>query len=92
LALGRTWVGHNHAGIQFIQEIGKDGKFAYRSDQSFITGNASVQGDMFCLKSEYLMGRDRCGYVYRKPGGTRAEKNEYVYVGATALMFFSPVR
>jgi TolB-like protein/class 3 adenylate cyclase/cytochrome c-type biogenesis protein CcmH/NrfG len=92
LALGRTWVGHNHAGLQFIQEISADGKFAYRSVQSFITGQASVQGDMFCLKSEYLMGRDRCGYVYRKPGGTRAEKNEYVYVGATALMFFSPVR
>ena len=92
LALGRTWVGHNPAGIQFIQEIGEDGKFAYRSDQSFVTGQASVQGDMLCLKSEYLMGRKRCGYVYRKPGGTPTEKNEYVYVGATALMFFSPVR
>jgi len=92
LALGRTWAGHNPAGIQFIQEIGEDGKFAYRSEQSFVTGQASVQGDMLCLKSEYLMGRKRCGYVYRKPGGTPTEKNEYVYVGATALMFFSPVR
>lgn len=92
LALGRTWVGHSHAGLQFIQEISADGKFAYRSDQSFITGNASVQGDMLCLKSESLMGRERCGYVYQRPKGARAEKNEYVYVGATALMFFSPVR
>jgi len=92
LTLGRTWVGQNPAGIKFIQEIGEDGKFAYRSNQSFITGQASVKGDMLCLKSEYLMGRERCGYVYRTPGGMRAEKNEFVYVGATALMFFSPER
>jgi TolB-like protein/cytochrome c-type biogenesis protein CcmH/NrfG len=93
LALGRTWVGHNPAGIQFIQEIGEDGKFAYRSVQSFVTGQASVQGDMLCLKSAaYLMGRKRCGYVYRNPGGTIEENNEYVYVGITALLFFSPVR
>jgi TolB-like protein/Tfp pilus assembly protein PilF len=92
LLFGWTWIGQNPAGIQFIQEIGEDGKFAYRSVQSFITGQASVREDMLCLKSEHLMGRECCGYVYRKPGGTRAEKNEYVYVGATTLMFFSPVR
>jgi len=93
LALGRTWVGHTSAGLQFMQEIGTDGKVAYRSAQSFITGNASVQGDMLCLKSAAtLMGRKRCGYVYRYPGGTLEEKNEYIYVGVTALMFFSPVR
>jgi adenylate cyclase len=92
LTFGRTWIGHNLAGIKFIQEIGEDGKFAYRSVQSFITGVASVQGDMLCVKSEDLMGRERCGYLYRNPGGTFEEKNEYVYVGVTALMFFSPVR
>jgi hypothetical protein len=46
LALGRTWVGHTGAGMQFIQEISADGKVAYRSAQSFISDNASVQGDM----------------------------------------------
>jgi adenylate cyclase len=93
LALGQTWVGHTSAGLQFIQEIGTDGKVAYRSAQSFITGNASVQGDMLCRKSAAnFMGRKRCGYVYRNPGGTLEEKNEYIYVGVTALMFFSPVR
>ena len=93
LAFGRTWVGHTGAGMQFIQEISADGKVSYRSAQSFSTDNASVQSDMLCLKSAaYLMGRERCGYVYRNPGGTFEEKNEYVYVGVTALMFFSPVR
>jgi adenylate cyclase len=93
LTLGRTWVGHTGAGLQFMQEIGADGKVAYRTTQSFITGNASVQGDMLCLKSAYfLMGRKRCGYVYRNPEGTLEENNAYVYVSSTDLMFFSPVR
>ncbi|MHC4707773.1 MAG: tetratricopeptide repeat protein, partial [Planctomycetota bacterium] len=93
LALGRTWVGHTGAGLQFMQEIGADGKVAYRSTQSFITGNAFVQGDMLCLKSAYfLMGRKRCGYVYRNPEGTLEENNAYVYVSPTDLMFFSPLR
>ena len=92
LAFGRTWTGHTGAGLQFIQEIEADGKVSFRSTQSLITSNASVQGDMLCLKSEHLMGRECCGYVYRKPGGTRAEKNEYVYVAPTYLLFFSPVR
>jgi TolB-like protein/class 3 adenylate cyclase len=93
LALGRTWVGHNQAGLRFIQEMGADGTVAYRSAQSFFTGNASVQGDMLCLKSAaHFMGRKHCGYVYRNPGGTLAENNEYVNVDPLALMFFSPVR
>jgi TolB-like protein/class 3 adenylate cyclase/Flp pilus assembly protein TadD len=93
LTLGRTWVGHTGAGLKFMQEISADGKVAYRSKQSFITGNASVQGDMLCLKSVYfLMGRNRCGYVYRNPGGTLEENNAYVYVSPTDLMFFSPLR
>jgi TolB-like protein/class 3 adenylate cyclase/cytochrome c-type biogenesis protein CcmH/NrfG len=93
LALGRTWVGQTSTGLQFMQQIGADGKVVYRSTQSLITGNASVQGDMLCLKSaHYLMGRKRCGYVYRNPGGTLAENNKYVYVSPTSLLFFSPVR
>jgi adenylate cyclase len=93
LALGRTWVGHTGAGLQFMQEIGADGKVAFRSTQSLVTGNASVQDDMLCLKSAYhLMGRKRCGYVYRNPGGTLEENNAYVYVGPTDLLFFSPLR
>jgi len=93
LALGRTWVGQTGAGLQFMQEIGADGKFAFRSAQSLITGNASVQDDMLCLKSaHFLMGRKRCGYVYRNPGGTLKENNAYVYVSPSDLLFFSPLR
>jgi TolB-like protein/class 3 adenylate cyclase/cytochrome c-type biogenesis protein CcmH/NrfG len=93
LAFGRTWVGHTGTGLQFIQEIGANGKVAFRSTQSLITGNASVNDDMLCLKSVYyLMGRKGCGYVYRNPEGTLEESNAYVYVSPTSLMFFSPMR
>ena len=92
LSFGQTWIGNIHAGSQFIQEIGKDGKVAYRSEQSLVTGTASVEADMLCLKSAYFMGRKRCGYLYRNPKGTLEEKNEYIYVRPTLLMFFSPVR
>jgi TolB-like protein/class 3 adenylate cyclase/cytochrome c-type biogenesis protein CcmH/NrfG len=93
LTLGRTWIGHTSAGLQFIQEIGTDGKFAFRCTRSFFTGNASVQSDMLCRKSAAnLMGRKLCGYVYRNPKGTLEENNAYVYVSPTSLMFFSPVR
>jgi TolB-like protein len=91
-AFGRTWVGNIHAGSQFIQEVGNDGKFAYRSVNSFIIGSASVQDDMLCLKSEYLMGRKGCGYVYRNPNGSFAEKDEYIYVAPTVVMLFSTLQ
>jgi adenylate cyclase len=93
LALGRTWAGNTSTGLQFMQEIGADGKFAYRSEQNFFTGNASVQGDMLCLKSAArLLGRKHCGYAYRNLQGTLEENNAYVYVSPTFLLFFSPVR
>jgi tetratricopeptide (TPR) repeat protein len=92
LSFGRTWIGNIHAGSQFIQEIGKDGKVAFRTTQSLVTGTASVEADMLCLKSAYLMGRKRCGYVYRNSKGTLEENNAYVYVSPTYVMFFSPVR
>jgi adenylate cyclase len=93
LALGRTWVGQTSTGLQFMQQISTDGKVAFRSTQSLLTGDASVQDDMLCLKSALeLMGRKRCGYVYRNPEGTLAENNAYVYVNPTSIMFFSPVR
>ena len=93
LAFSRTWIGHTSTGLQFMQEIGTDGKVAFRSEQSLITGNASVQDDMLCIKSaHYLFDRELCGYVYRNPEGTLEENNAYVYVSPTAVMFFSPVR
>jgi len=93
LAFGRTWAGHTGTGLRFMQEIGADGKMAYRNEQNFFTGNASVQGDMLCLQSAVLLlGRKHCGYVYRNPEGTLEENNAYVYVGTAFLLFFSPVR
>ena len=93
LAFGRTWVGYTGAGLQFMQQIGTDGKLAFRGAQTLITGNASIQEDMLCLKSaNYLMGRKCCGYVYRNPEGTHEENDAYVYVNPTSHWFFSPVR
>jgi adenylate cyclase len=92
LAHGRTWVGHTSRDLNFIQEIGEDWKFAFRSPETLMTGVASVQRDRLCLNSEFvLFSHERCGHVYRNPGGTLENKNAYVYVNPTNLLFFSPV-
>ena len=93
LALGRTWVGHTKIGEQFIQDIGKNGRFAFHSTNSLITGHALVQGDTICLKSELILfNRERCGHVYRNPEGALENNNAYVYVNPTDLLYFSPAR
>jgi len=45
-----------------------------------------------CVISEdLLIGRKFCFPIYRNPGGTRAEKNEYVEADMFDLKYFSVV-
>jgi TolB-like protein/class 3 adenylate cyclase len=90
LAFGRTWRGRTEAGESALLQFSRDGKTAFRTATQIVTGTAFVDGDMLCQQSEnVLLGRPRCGPVYRRthdPG-----EPEYTYVNAFTVFHFSPV-
>jgi adenylate cyclase len=90
LAFGRTWRGRTEAGESALLQFSRDGKTAFRTPTQIVTGTAFVDGDMLCQQSEnVLLGRPRCGPVYRRthdPG-----EPEYTYVNAFTVFHFSPV-
>jgi TolB-like protein/Tfp pilus assembly protein PilF len=90
LAFGRTWQGRTEAGEPALLQFSRDGKTAYRTPTQIVTGTAFVDGDMLCQQSEnVLLGRPRCGPVYRRNHG--AGEPEYTYVNAFTVFHFSPV-
>ncbi len=90
LTFGRTWMGTGDIGGPFVQEISKNGTFAYRDSRTLLTGRLSPEGNKLCQQYEaVLMGRKHCGYVYRNPVGTPAAQNEYIYVSPYASYRFS---
>lgn len=91
ITLGRTWTG-NHAatGVPFIQEVSTNGALAYRSAQSFMTGDVEIEQDKLCQSFQgYLSERKLCGYVYRNPEGAAETRDEYLYVTADSAKYFS---
>jgi adenylate cyclase len=90
LAFGRTWQGRTEAGESALLQFGRDGKTAFRTPTQIVTGTAFVDRDMLCEQSEnVLLGRPRCGPVYRRahdPGGPA-----YTYVNAFTVFHFSLV-
>ena len=92
MVFGRTWAGQINQGAPFFQQFDADGNVVYRSERSFIIGTATVEQDQLCLRFEAnIGGRKDCGYVYRNPEGTAEQQNEYVYVSATGLRYFSVI-
>jgi adenylate cyclase len=90
LIFGRTWNGQDPDGAPFFQEISKDGKVAFRSPVSLLTGTAWVEGGMLCYQfSAVTLSRKSCGYLFRNPSGTHDEQNEYVQVGLLDILYFS---
>lgn len=90
LAFEQTWQGRTGAGEPALLQFSPDGKTAFRTPTQIATGTAFVDGDMLCQQSEnVLLGRPRCGPVYRRthdPG-----EPAYTYVNAFTLFHFSPV-
>jgi Tfp pilus assembly protein PilF len=81
----------------FSLKIGADGRWqldhAFFGEPMSITGNGWVEGDTWCYQSEdYSFGRAHCAPVYRNPGGSPEEKDEYVVVWRASLYYFSVVR
>jgi TolB-like protein len=90
LAFGRTWQGRTGAGEPALLQLGRDGKTAFRTPTQIATGTAFVDRDMLCEQSEnVLLGRPRCGPVYRRTHDP--SEPEYTYVNAFTLFHFSPV-
>ena len=94
LAPGRTWIGrHVATGTSFIQEMSDTGTLAYRSAQSFLAGEMSIEQDMLCQSfPSYMSGHKFCGYVYRNPTGAAETQDEYLYITADSAKFFSLVK
>lgn len=93
---GRTWIGRQHNGTNFMQHFDEAGNLAYRSPNSFITGTARIRGDRLCQRFEgHFLDRETCGYVYRNPAEP-AEADEaadqppadYAHVSPHALEYF----
>src|SRR5215475_4835764 len=90
LAFGRTWQGRTEAGESALLQFSRDGKTAFRTPTQIVTGTAFVDGDMLCQQSDnVLLGRPRCGPIYRQKHG--ANEPEYTYVNAYFVFHFSPV-
>lgn len=90
LAFGRTWLGRTEAGEPALLQFSRDGSTAFRTPTQIATGTAFVDREMLCQQSEnVLLGRPRCGPVYRRthdPG-----EPAYTYVNAFTVFHFSPV-
>ena len=90
LTFGRTWIGQDPDGAPFIQETSQDGKVGFRNPVSLLTGTAWVEGGMLCYQFPAApLSRKACGYLFRNPGGTPEEQNEYVQVGVADVLYFS---
>ncbi len=99
LLYDRTWSGYRLEGEAIVRENTEDGLVMYRDPAAhggrsrsayMLIGNASVEGNKLCYRYEqFLLGRKYCGYIYRNPGGSRRDKNEYVDVNAIAIDFFT---
>ncbi len=86
----KTWIGKHTNGIEFFQQISKSGALAYRSESSFQTGSARLEGDRLCQRFDnVVLNNFTCGYVYRNPGGSAATLDEYVVVMPDSLRYFS---
>ena len=92
LAFGRTWLGRLEGVGPALMQIGRDGKAAFRTSTTILTGVAFVDGDMLCERNEATsLGRPVCGPVYRQPNGSGQNETSHIYVNATKLFYFMPV-
>ncbi|WP_331376012.1 adenylate/guanylate cyclase domain-containing protein [Sinorhizobium chiapasense] len=90
LALDKTWTGHRHNGAGFFMELGANGDFALRAENSMIVGKFTLERDFFCTRtSSALLGRKICSPVYRNPGGSTEKHDEYVLPEGSSVWYFS---
>ena len=91
LTMGRTWTGWDvSANAAFVKEFATDGSVMYASKTTLMSGTAELQGDVLCEQFTLsMLGRPRCGYVYRTQDGTATDGNEFTYVNSYTIFKFS---
>ncbi len=91
VTFGQQWTGTDTVNLgSFIQETSEDGKVAFRSGYSLVTGRAWVEEGQLCLNFPTIdENRKRCAYLFRNPQGTAEEQNEYVLLGTVQIFEFS---
>jgi len=87
-----AWSGVDHSGTRFVLQVNADGRIAIKNRSTLLVGTAWVEENTFCVKfKSNILGRNDCGFIYRNPGGSREQKNEYVWAAVGAIYYFSVV-
>jgi len=90
LVLDRTWTGAHSSGTAFVQHVDREGRVAYRSDLSFLTGTVQLRRELLCHRFDgYFRDRAVCGRVYRNRAASSSALGDYVFVTPDALRYFS---
>ncbi len=90
LTVGRIWVGYSRNGGDFVQQFTQDRQVAYRNAGALLTGTAWDDEGMLCVRYPAInMGQASCGFLFQNPDGTIEERNEYVYLNASDVSYFS---
>lgn len=89
LAFGHTLSGrHPVSGLEFTVRRTADGQFTSTGLWSD-SGISRIVGDRLC--NAWNKYRPSCAVVYRNPGGTRDERNQYLLVQRSGAFPFSAV-
>jgi adenylate cyclase len=92
LTFGRTWRGQTALGEPALMQFATDGKTAFRTPTHIETGTAFIDHDLLCEQSEAeLLGRPRCGPVYRSRERAGEDAFAYTYVNALKVFRFDPL-
>jgi adenylate cyclase len=87
----KTWTGRNQWGETFFTELSASGEFAQSvQGGGLILGRFTVEGNFLCTQSEaMMMGRKYCGPIFRNPGGTPEQHDEYAFPDTASVWYFS---
>ncbi len=95
LVTARTWSGNSpvrdEKNAPFMLQIDHENRVAYRSTNTFLTGEVRIDGEEVCMRFDgYRRSAWLCGNIYRSKGASPTAGNEeYVYVFPDGLRYFS---
>ena len=92
LLFGHRTKGRNRSSLEHEMETDLSGNWVFRTSRFTLSGQSSIEGDLYCAWSEDLVkGRKYCLPFYRNPAGTAENHNEYVNPHLFGVAEFSVV-